>query len=398
MTTPQQRTTDDSAANTPLRSPQAAKTSQNLDQAESKLAATVRAVVEIEAAKQLGTFAAGLATSPARAAVDAVGEVLLPVVTGMLSGALGGTPFGTNGNKGQVRVPGSAATVTDAARAETGRVSANVRAYARDRVQNALAALLGRQEARHGRFDEGASPDDTQTEYGTPDPQGDVTSEVRRILHRLTTPDAVDATQTNVNSGNGNVYRPRSGRDATADMDGMAPSSERPAGHAYERLPEFGVSEATDPGDRAQTILPRWDGSSPLNVAGSDGMTPSESVEDYARGAVSDPLGGRATSAAANRIARSAVRDCVFGAQDGLFAAAGDANGRQGAMRKRWWSMHDSRVRHAHDALDGESVKAGQAFQSELGPIRWPGDSEADPSNTYGCRCVLEWLPADGEG
>lgn len=55
-----------------------------------------------------------------------------------------------------------------------------------------------------------------------------------------------------------------------------------------------------------------------------------------------------------------------------------------------WRSAHDKRVRDAHRELDGESVAEGVAFQSSLGPIRYPGDPMASAANTINCRCWRE--------
>lgn len=57
-----------------------------------------------------------------------------------------------------------------------------------------------------------------------------------------------------------------------------------------------------------------------------------------------------------------------------------------------WRSAHDSRVRDAHRALNGNKIKKGGVFQSSLGPIRFPGDPMATAANTVNCRCTL--IPA----
>ncbi len=55
-----------------------------------------------------------------------------------------------------------------------------------------------------------------------------------------------------------------------------------------------------------------------------------------------------------------------------------------------WHSARDDRVRDAHRHLNGKKIKRGGVFQSELGPIKFPGDPDATPENTVQCRCWLE--------
>ncbi len=55
-----------------------------------------------------------------------------------------------------------------------------------------------------------------------------------------------------------------------------------------------------------------------------------------------------------------------------------------------WRATNDERTRDAHQALDGQSVPRGGVFDSELGPIRYPGDPMASAENTINCRCWLE--------
>ena len=62
----------------------------------------------------------------------------------------------------------------------------------------------------------------------------------------------------------------------------------------------------------------------------------------------------------------------------------------QSAVTSIWRSAADSRVRETHRHLNGQKVAFGKAFQSDLGPIRFPGDPLASAANTCSCRCVLE--------
>ena len=56
-------------------------------------------------------------------------------------------------------------------------------------------------------------------------------------------------------------------------------------------------------------------------------------------------------------------------------------------MEIEWEATLDERTRESHRRLDGERIKLGEYFETEDGPIRWPGDPQADPALTWNCRC-----------
>lgn len=61
-------------------------------------------------------------------------------------------------------------------------------------------------------------------------------------------------------------------------------------------------------------------------------------------------------------------------------------------ITRRWVFTHDDRTRHAHRTIpemNPDGVGMDEPFQSELGPIRYPGDPDADPANTINCRCTV---------
>ncbi|KQU96440.1 head morphogenesis protein [Devosia sp. Root105] len=61
-------------------------------------------------------------------------------------------------------------------------------------------------------------------------------------------------------------------------------------------------------------------------------------------------------------------------------------------VTKHWRSAGDSRVRHTHRVLNGNSVGFYEAFQSPSGvQLRFPGDPQAPISETSGCRCSVEY-------
>lgn len=88
--------------------------------------------------------------------------------------------------------------------------------------------------------------------------------------------------------------------------------------------------------------------------------------------------------------ARTHARTAMTGAQN-----AGRIEGYHRAekmgvkLEKEWLATLDKRTRHAHAALDGQHVPVDEPFDSELGPIMFPGDPAARPANVYNCRCTL---------
>ncbi|MCV0348458.1 MAG: head morphogenesis protein [Nitratireductor sp.] len=63
-------------------------------------------------------------------------------------------------------------------------------------------------------------------------------------------------------------------------------------------------------------------------------------------------------------------------------------------VRKVWKSAHDSRVRHSHQLLDGESVGFDEAFATPLGNrMRFPGDTSlgASAADIVNCRCRVDY-------
>lgn len=58
-------------------------------------------------------------------------------------------------------------------------------------------------------------------------------------------------------------------------------------------------------------------------------------------------------------------------------------------MGKEWIATKDERTRDAHLELDRVVVKVDEPFENEIGQIMYPGDPDADPANTYNCRCTI---------
>lgn len=58
-------------------------------------------------------------------------------------------------------------------------------------------------------------------------------------------------------------------------------------------------------------------------------------------------------------------------------------------LEQQWVATLDSRTRHWHRELDGQTAPVGGYFENEFGKIRYPGDPQADPANICNCRCTL---------
>lgn len=58
---------------------------------------------------------------------------------------------------------------------------------------------------------------------------------------------------------------------------------------------------------------------------------------------------------------------------------------------KVWMAAIDARTREAHRLLNRQEQEIDDPFESELGDIMFPGDPDADPANTYNCRCSLTY-------
>lgn len=58
-------------------------------------------------------------------------------------------------------------------------------------------------------------------------------------------------------------------------------------------------------------------------------------------------------------------------------------------MEKEWIATKDDRTRDAHAELDRACVPYNEPFENEIGQIMYPGDPNADPANTYNCRCTI---------
>jgi len=97
------------------------------------------------------------------------------------------------------------------------------------------------------------------------------------------------------------------------------------------------------------------------------------------------------------------ARTAMTGAQNaGRMEMLHEAQAMGIKVKKRWLATLDSRTRDAHRNLDGQVQEIDKPFESDLGPIDYPGDFYADPANVYNCRCTLiyeypEYMPQNAE-
>lgn len=84
------------------------------------------------------------------------------------------------------------------------------------------------------------------------------------------------------------------------------------------------------------------------------------------------------------------ARTAMTGAQNGgRIEAMRNAKNQGINVRKMWIATMDERTRTAHQNLDGQIVDINEPFDSDLGPIMFPGDPTADGENVWNCRCAL---------
>lgn len=84
------------------------------------------------------------------------------------------------------------------------------------------------------------------------------------------------------------------------------------------------------------------------------------------------------------------ARTAVTSAQNkGRFDAMKKCEDDGVIMGKEWIATKDERTRDAHAELDRVVVPYDQPFENSIGQIMYPGDPDADPANTYNCRCTI---------
>lgn len=89
-----------------------------------------------------------------------------------------------------------------------------------------------------------------------------------------------------------------------------------------------------------------------------------------------------------SRAATRAARTALTGAQNAGRVNAYKRMADEGCrLKQEWMATRDVRTRDSHRRLDGERVEIGESWQAERGELRFPGDPQAHPSETWNCRC-----------
>ena len=89
-----------------------------------------------------------------------------------------------------------------------------------------------------------------------------------------------------------------------------------------------------------------------------------------------------------SRAATRAARTALTGAQNaGRVNAYGRMADEGCRLKQEWMATRDVRTRDSHRKLDGERVEIGGSWQVERGELRFPGDPQAHPAETWNCRC-----------
>lgn len=111
------------------------------------------------------------------------------------------------------------------------------------------------------------------------------------------------------------------------------------------------------------------------------GILQGESIQDIAK---------RLMNAIPNMNKAGAVRTArtaTTSAQNGGRLASYERAAQMGIkVRKVWMATKDMRTRTSHQVLDGETVNWDDKFSNGL---RYPGDPDGRPEQTYNCRCTL---------
>lgn len=127
-----------------------------------------------------------------------------------------------------------------------------------------------------------------------------------------------------------------------------------------------------------------------MQSAITQGIIQGESIADIARRVAAKTTDASMVSALRN------ARTAFTGAQNaGRMEGLHQAQGLGVNVKKKWLATLDARTRDAHADLDGQVQDVDKPFDSDLGPIMFPGDPAADPGNVYNCRCTLTYVYPD---
>lgn len=149
-----------------------------------------------------------------------------------------------------------------------------------------------------------------------------------------------------------------------------------------EILPEWKIDEEKDY---------EWNYKKVNNIV-KQGIIQGESVQE-----ITDRLCRDLSTMNENKM-RTFARTAMTGAQNAGRQRQMEDAARMGLkVHKQWFATLDGRTRDAHRGLDGQEVPYNEPFESDLGEIDYPGDTEADPANVYNCRCTMVTIYPDYE-
>jgi uncharacterized protein with gpF-like domain len=124
-----------------------------------------------------------------------------------------------------------------------------------------------------------------------------------------------------------------------------------------------------------------------ISAAVTQGIIQGESIQQIAQRIA------RQTASSNMKAMTRYARTAMTSAQNaGRIEAMHHAQDMGIKVQKKWLATLDNRTRDAHAHLDGQVQDVDKPFQSQLGPIMFPGDPSADPGNVYNCRCALVWV------
>ena len=142
-------------------------------------------------------------------------------------------------------------------------------------------------------------------------------------------------------------------------------------------LPKWKINEKKDY---------KWNYSKAKNAV-TQGIIQGESVDEITKRLVSS------LSAQNENKMRTFARTAITGAQNaGRLESLHDAQEEGIKVKKKWLATLDNRTRDTHRDLDGQVQDVDDPFTSDLGDIMFPGDPNADPANTYNCRCTMIYV------
>ena len=143
-------------------------------------------------------------------------------------------------------------------------------------------------------------------------------------------------------------------------------------------------------------MLPEWKIDEPKDYIWNEKRVQNAVTQGIVQGESIADIGKRLTSELATSNGSKMdmfARTAINGAQNaGRMDRLHEAEEMGIEVRKKWLATLDSRTRDAHADLDGQEAEVDEPFQSQLGPIMYPGDPLADPANTYNCRCTLTYV------